>query len=99
MYASIRERLKSWFRRTRGLRWRLGKYLHVEVNRYGRYVELNRRPDPRCGKCEGDGYLTVWINCTDEYAGPCPRCPQPRLLAHIVWGPRKPTDFGHDPPF
>ena len=99
MHARTRQRLNGWYWRTQGLHWKISKYLFVEVNRWGRFVTLERRPDPKCSKCQGDGHLTKWIDWTDEYAGPCPTCPQQRRLALIVFGPCKPTNSENDPPF
>ncbi|QKZ20383.1 hypothetical protein [Streptomyces chartreusis] len=99
MLARIRKRLQGQQPRPHIHRWKVTKYLYVEACSLDRSVTLERRPNPKCSVCEGDGYLTEFINWTDEYAGDCPTCPQPRRLALMVYGPPQPTNYHNDPPF
>lgn len=100
MFVRIRERLTAWYWRPQRLQWWPTKHLVIEVARHSREISLERVPDLACPKCEGRGYLPVWEGYDEGDGGDCPKCPRPRLLARIVWGPyrRRPYRM-EEPPF
>lgn len=90
MYAKIRDRLirRYWRLERDGFMWRR-RYLVIELEPVSDLITVRREAHPDCRRCQGTGSLYEQIG-TDyddhpyyDYAGPCPRCPEPRLYMSI----------------